>query len=55
VISQYVLNSLMTSVVSLRWYDYTVYQNYESIDAMINGFEDAFGRPENCTIVIKAA
>jgi hypothetical protein len=45
----------MLTVTDLKWYEYTFYQNSDSIDAIVDGFEEAFGDQPNCTIIIEAS
>lgn len=46
VVSDYVLNTVIHSIIELNWYSYSIHQNSDAIDAFIQGFEAAFGEAE---------
>lgn len=54
-LSEYVLNSFMISVVDLEWYEYIFNFQSDNIEAIVQGFEEAFGEFNNCTLTINAA
>lgn len=43
------------SIVELEWYEYTFNFKSDNIEAIVLGFEEAFGEQDNCTITINAA
>lgn len=54
-LSEYVLNSFMISVVDLEWYEYSFNFKSDNVEAIIKDFEEAFGEIDNCTLSINAA
>jgi len=55
-ISEYSLNSMLLTAVDLELLQFeNSNQNSESIDAIINGFEKAFGVHQNVTLMAEAS
>lgn len=44
---------MLQSIIEMNWYNHTLIQTSDNVDAIISDFEFAFGEFEECQIVIK--
>ncbi len=50
--SEYSLNTILTSVIELNWFNYTMVQTSDNVDAIIDDFEYSFGEFEECEVIV---
>ena len=46
--SEYSLNTILSSVIEQNWFNYTMVQTSDNVDAIIDDFEYSFGEYEEC-------
>mmetsp|Transcript_34217 Transcript_34217/g.33440 ORF Transcript_34217/g.33440 Transcript_34217/m.33440 type:complete len:297 (+) Transcript_34217:752-1642(+) len=51
--SEYSLTTILQSAVSLDWYNYTITQSSDNVDAIIADFEFSFGEHSECEMFVR--
>lgn len=51
--SEYSLNTLVRTLIDINWFEYTVYETSDNIEALLQDFEWAFGSCTKCALLVK--